>query len=78
MFFTKLGHSAAGLIFFWGFVQIAMGFAVATGVLIEPEPGRYLAGTSGEAIEGGFYYVFIAIILGVITEISRAVFKGDS
>ena len=78
MFFTKLGRIIAALAFALGLLEIAIGVGVATGVIVEPEPGRYLGGrTSGESIDGGFYRVIFAIIVGIITDISRSVAKGN-
>jgi len=78
MLYTKLGSLVAGIAFVLGILGIAMGIAVATGTIIEPEPGRYLGyHTSGEAIDRGIYKVFFAIALGVITEISRSIAKRD-
>ena len=78
MLFTTLGRIVAGLIFAYGLLRFAMGLAVATGALVEPEPGRYLgARTSGEAIDQGIYTMLFAIVLGVVVEISRSVSKRN-
>ena len=78
MFFTKLGRIIAALAFALGLLEIAIGLAVATGVIAEPEPGRYLGGRrSGEWIDGGFYRVIFAIMIGIITDISRSVAKDN-
>ena len=77
MFYTKSGEVAAVLIFIFGILRIAMGIAVATGTIVEPEPGYYLGNkTSGEWIDLGIYYSLFAIVLGVTTEISRSVAKS--
>ena len=77
MFYTNLGRVAASIVFVLGLMGIAMGLGVATGGIVEPSPGYYLGNkTSGEAIDKGIYYVLFAIILGVITDISRSVAKG--
>ena len=42
MFFTNIGRITAGIVFVLGLLRIAMGIAVATGAIVEPEPGYYL------------------------------------
>jgi len=70
--------NAAGIAFVLGLLRIALGLAAATGTIVEPEPGHYLdASTSGEAIDQGIYYLLFAIILDVVTDISRSVAKGN-
>ena len=77
MSYTKSGRVVAGILLVIGISAFAIGLSVATGIIVEPEPGRYLGSkTSGEAIDRGLYYVFIAICLGVLTEISLSVAKG--
>jgi hypothetical protein len=77
MNFTNLGVLVARLILIFGIMQLAMGISVATGILVEPEPGRYLgSNTSGQAIDKSLYYLFVAICLGVLTDISKSVTKG--
>ena len=77
MSYTKSGRVVAGILLFIGVSACVIGLSVATGIIVEPEPGRYLGSkTSGEAIDRGLYYVFIAICLGVLTEISLSVAKG--
>lgn len=78
MSYTKSGRVVAGILLVIGISAFAIGLSVATGIIVEPEPGRYLGSkTSGEAIDRGLYYVFIAICLGVLTDISKSVTKGD-
>ena len=78
MFYTTLGRIAASLALALGLLRFAWGLAIATGTIVEPEPGRYLGTrTSGEVIDQGIYVVLFAIILGVITEISRSVAKDN-
>jgi hypothetical protein len=78
MNFTNLGVLVARFILIIGIIQLAMGISVATGILVEPEPGRYLgSNTSGQAIDKSLYYLFFAICLGVLTDISKSVTKGD-
>lgn len=73
MFYTRLGSLFAGIALVLGLLRFAMGFAVATGTIVEPEPGHYLGfATSGHAIDQGIYTMIVAVCLGVITEISRS------
>jgi len=68
----------AGIVFVIGILGIAMGFSVATGYVVEPEPGYFLGSkTSGEWIDRRIYRVFFAICLGVLTDISKSLAKGD-
>jgi hypothetical protein len=74
MFFTKLGKIAAGIVFVYGLLILLMGIGVATGVIVEPEPGRYLGShTSGEAIDEGIFRILFSIGLGILAEISMSV-----
>ena len=78
MFYTKIARIVAALAFVGGLLRIALGIAVATGTIVEPEPGMYLgAVTAVEAIDQGIHYALFAIVLGVITDISRSVAKRD-
>ena len=73
MLYTTLGRVAAGIALVLGLMGIALGLGVATGVIVEPEPGHYLGTrTSGEWIDRGIYRVLFAIILGVATDISES------
>ncbi len=79
MVFTTLGRVVAILAFVFGLIGVLMGLAVPTGNLVEPEPGYYLGTrTSGEAIDRGIYKILFAIILGVLTDISRSLAKSSS
>ena len=76
MFYTKIGRGIAILAIIFGVLRVALGFAIATGVMIEPTPGRYLGtSSSGEAIDQGLYVVLFGIILGILTDISRSLAK---
>jgi hypothetical protein len=78
MFYTTIGRVVAGLALAVGVAGIALGFGVATGEIVEPKPGYYLAGkTSGEAIDTGIMRVLFAICLGVLTDISRHRLDGS-
>jgi hypothetical protein len=77
--YTKSGRVVAGILLVIGISSVAIGLGVAAGIIVEPEPGRYLVSkTSGEAIDRGLYYVFIAICLGVLTDISKSVTKNEA
>ena len=78
MFYTKIARIVATLAFIGGLLRIALGVAVATGSIVEPEPGMYLGTlTTGQAIDQGVHYVLFSIVLGVITDISRSVAKQE-
>lgn len=78
MLFTTMGRIIAGLAFILGLLRLATGLAVATGAVVEPQPGAYLGTrTSGEVIDQGIYTMLFAIILGVATVISRSVSKSN-
>jgi hypothetical protein len=74
MFFTYVGRGAAFFVLFGGLFQILMGFAIAFGAVgpAEDALARYLPAhsTTGGAIDDGFKYLLIAIVLGTLTEIS--------
>ena len=74
MFYTKIARLVLYIMLTLGILRFSMGLSIATGVIVESEPGRYLGtATSGEAIDKGLLYILIAIILGVLVEISKAV-----
>lgn len=74
--YTKLGTLIAGVVFALGCMQIAIGFGVSTGLLVEPRPGLLLgSSTSSQAIDSGILKVLAAVAFGVVTEISRSVAK---
>ncbi len=78
MLYTNLGRIVAALTLICGILVFAMGLGVATGVIVEPEPGRYLGSTSPrEAIDRGLLYALFGIILGILTEISRSLRAGE-
>lgn len=74
MLFTTLGRIAATLIFLFGVSRIVIGFSVAGSEELAANAARYLgSSTTGEAIDGGFLMILIALSLGVLTDISRNV-----
>lgn len=74
--FTRLGAFIAGVAFILGCIQMALGFGVATGTIVEPRPGLFLWGlTSQQAIDSGLLKILAAVAFGVLTEISRSVEK---
>ncbi|WP_341862472.1 hypothetical protein [Gymnodinialimonas sp. 57CJ19] len=78
MFFTKVGRFVAALLFTVAVAQLLLGFAILFGTE-SMEDNRYfsqrIAGeaTSGAIIDKASLYIFIAIALGIATEISRNV-----
>lgn len=79
MIFTTIGRVSAILIAVFGLLLVMMGMGVASGFLVEPEPGRYLGTkSSGETIDNGVYYILIGVFLGVASDISRSLIKLNS
>ena len=71
MFYTKFAKIISIIMLFVGITKIAMGFFVASTDNPKLAAARYLGNhTSGETIDKGFLYVFIAVSLGVLVEIS--------
>ena len=72
MFFTKAGRVVAWLALTFGIARIA----IALIVIQSGDPSlvpRYLgSGTTGQAIDQGFYVLIFGIVLGVLTDISRS------
>lgn len=76
MFYTKVARIVAVIAVILGVLSLLLGLAVATGIVVEPEPGRYLGSkTSGQAIDRGVYYIVVGIILGSLAEIGRSLSK---
>lgn len=75
MFFTTIGRIAAWLLLAFGVLRIGIGFmvvSIADDAQRAAATARYIGGgTSGEAIDGGFTVIGLAIALGVLCEISR-------
>jgi multisubunit Na+/H+ antiporter MnhB subunit len=77
-FYIKALRVLAPIIIFLGVWTLFLGFSVATGFIVEPEPGRYLGSkTSGQKIDQGIYLVFVGIVVGAISEIGNALFKNQ-
>ncbi len=77
MLFTNLGRVVAFVTFLFGLVKVGVGWSVASGTFVEPEPGAYLGlSTSGQMIDHGIYTLLFAVALGTLTEISRSVAKS--
>jgi hypothetical protein len=75
MFFTTIGRIAAWLLLAVGVLRVGIGFQVASiadDAQRAAATARYIGGgSSGEAIDGGFVIIGLAIALGVLCEISR-------
>jgi len=73
MFFTRAGRLVASLAIIFGVSRIA----IALVVIESGDPSlvsRYLgSGTTGQAIDQGFYVLIFGIVVGVLTDISRSV-----
>jgi hypothetical protein len=76
MFFTRVGKVVAHLIFWFGLIRVSSALLIAFNTPdMETNAAfsrRYLGtATTGEALSGNvFLYIFAAIILGVVCEIS--------
>lgn len=70
--YTKLGRVVAALALMVGVFHLALGVGIASGFL--PEASRAYLGnkTTGETIDQSVYVIVFAIILGILTEISRS------
>jgi hypothetical protein len=81
MFYTKTAKIISAILLFLGVMRVLMGILVATSENPKLLAARYLGNhTSGEAIDKGFLYIFIAISLGVAAEISiniKKIYEND-
>lgn len=83
MFFTRIGKVLAHLIFWSAVMRVAMAFLVAFGTP-DMESNRAAASrllgaaTSGEVIDKGMMYIFFAVALGVLCEISSKGTKPEA
>ena len=76
MFYTKFAKIISAIILFMGITRIILGFVVINAEDPKLAAARYLGNhTSGEAIDKGFLYLFIAISLGVLAEISTNLYQ---
>ena len=76
MFYTKFAKIISVIMLFIGITQIILGFVVINSEDPKLAAARYLGShTSGEAIDKGFLYIFIAISLGVLAEISTNLYQ---
>jgi len=73
MFFTKFGRVAAGLAFVLGTAGIGFGFSISLDENVTAD-GIKLAEVF---LESGFTCILFAIIIGVLTDISKSIAKGD-
>ncbi len=79
MTYTKTARVIAGLALLLGILSLVMGFTIATGIVVEPEQGRYLGNkTTGQMIDKGTYTIIFAVALGVLTEISQSLSNIDN
>ena len=76
MFYTHLAKIASAIILFLGTSRVLLGFIVISSDDSKQSAALFLGRhTSGEAIDQGFFYILIALALGVLTEISIAIHK---
>ena len=74
MFFTRVGRIIAYLALVLGVLRTAMGFVGASTSDYQAFAQRYLGTeTTGEAINQGMIMILIAVVVGVLTDISRSV-----
>jgi len=80
MFYTALGRIASGLSMVYGIVMIAFALSLADiEVLTDVETGEVHSTilAAANVLENGFYFIIAAIVLGVLTDISRSVSKAN-
>lgn len=70
MLYTKAAKVIAGLGFVLGVLGLLAGLAAATGVG-DPEIFRR-PGVGGKTVDHGFYFIVVALVLGVLAEISQS------
>ena len=76
MFYTKFAKIISAIMLFMGIARIILGFVVANAEDPKLAAARYLGShASGEAIDKGFLYIFIATSLGVLAEISTNLYQ---
>lgn len=76
-FYVKVLRILASLILLFGVISLSLGLGVATGIVVEPEPGAYLGNrTSGEAIDQGIYRIIAGLVVGAIAQIASSVSKS--
>jgi hypothetical protein len=79
MAFTILGRIVAVLAFAFGVLTIFMGYQLATSDLPDEQLRLYLGNkTTGQAIDRGVLYIIFAIVLGVLTDISKSVAQSKT
>jgi len=76
MFFTKTARIIAFLVFGLAVLRVAIALIVAFGtdtLADNQAAARYFLGAAntGEVIDGAMLYIFVAVTLGVLSEISR-------
>lgn len=79
MFFTTAGRVIAWFLVVTGALRVAMGLSIAFIESQSMSPRYFGTRSTGEAIEGGLFWLMIGVALGIASEISRAVAaKTDS
>jgi len=77
IFCKRKAHRGRAGLCVGGLLMVVIGLSIATGAVVEPQPGHYLGSkSSGQVSDAGIYTMVFAIILGVITDISRTLAKG--
>ena len=79
MTYTKIARVIVAIAIIMGVLSLAMGLSIATGIIVEPEQGRYLGNkTTGQMIDKGIYTIIFAVALGVLAEISQSLFNKNN
>ena len=78
MLYTRMAQLMLVIILLLGIMKISLGLIVATSENPKLAAARFLGSrTSGEMIDKGLLYIFIAITLGVLVEISINIKKNN-
>ena len=78
MFFTRLGRVVAWLVLIFSFLRLALAVYLATTYQLDAAR-RYLGPqNAGEVIDQSMIAILFAVVLGILTEISRSVAKRDA
>lgn len=71
-FYTKTARIIATLAFVIGVLSLLNGVLILVGLMEPPEGIQQLAKFTGRSIDNGIYYIFFAVVLGVLSEISQS------
>lgn len=78
MIFTKAGRVISVIAVIFGMLRIVLGISAANSSDPNAFAARYIGSvTSGEAIDQGIEYLLFGVVLGVLTDISKAVGRNN-